>query len=174
MEATGAASQPSAPQTTHPAVAPLAFLLGKWRGEGEGSFPTISSFRYGEELLFSHHPSKACGPLYLRLISYTQKTWKTASGEPMHAESGYWRPRPDGSVDVVIAQSTGLAEVQKGSFDAEKKTVTLQSELVGNASKVKQITRTFQVADGELSYVVQMATITTSLQPHLKALLRRI
>lgn len=65
-------------------------------------------------------------------------------------------------------------ELQKGSFDAEKKTVTLQSELVGNASKVKQITRTFQVADGELSYVVQMATITTSLQPHLKALLRRI
>jgi hypothetical protein len=40
--------------------------------------------------------------------------------------------------------------------------------------QVKQITRTFQVADGELSYVVQMATITTSLQPHLKALLRRI
>jgi hypothetical protein len=33
----------------------------------------------------------------------------------MHAESGYWRPRPDGSVDVVIAQSTGLAEVQVSS-----------------------------------------------------------
>jgi hypothetical protein len=46
------------------------------------------------------------------VISYTQKTWKAASGEPMHAESGYWRPRPDGSVEVVIAQSTGLAEVQ--------------------------------------------------------------
>jgi hypothetical protein len=26
--------------------------------------------------------------------------------------------------------------MQKGSYDAEKKTVTLQSELVGNASKV--------------------------------------
>jgi len=49
------------------------------------------------------------------VISYTQKTWKAASGEPMHAESGYWRPRPDGSVDVVIAQSTGLAKVQVSS-----------------------------------------------------------
>ena len=49
------------------------------------------------------------------VISYTQKTWKAASGEPMHAESGYWRPRPDGSVEVVIAQSTGLAEVQVSS-----------------------------------------------------------
>jgi hypothetical protein len=27
-------------------------------------------------------------------------------------------------------------KLQKGSYDAEKKTVTLQSELVGNASKV--------------------------------------
>jgi hypothetical protein len=145
MEAAGAASPPTEPPMTHPAVAPLAFLLGKWRGEGEGSFPTISSFRYGEELLFSHHPSKVwrlptcvvslainlpfgcpilgAFSLTLRIgggwlqpvISYTQKTWKPASGEPMHAESGYWRPRPDGSVDVVIAQSTGLAEVQVSS-----------------------------------------------------------
>nr|CAB3473892.1 unnamed protein product [Digitaria exilis] len=182
MEAAGAGTPPSQPPAPHPEMAPLAFLLGKWRGEGEGSFPTISSFRYGEELLFSHHPSKP-------VISYTQKTWKAASGEPMHSESGYWRPRPDGSVEVVIAQSTGLAEVQvgslltilqirinqtKGSYDAEKKTVTLQSELVGNASKVKQITRAFQVADRELSYIVQVATITTSLQPHLKALLKKI
>uniref|UniRef100_A0A0E0JMF1 THAP4-like heme-binding domain-containing protein n=1 Tax=Oryza punctata TaxID=4537 RepID=A0A0E0JMF1_ORYPU len=167
MEGGGAPAPAAPPPAPHPAVAPLAFLLGKWRGEGEGSFPTISPFRYGEELVFSHHPSKP-------VISYTQRTWKPASGEPMHAESGYWRPRPDGSVEVVISQSTGLAEVQKGSFDAEKKTLTLQSELVGNASKVKQITRAFQLVDGELSYVVQMATITTSLQPHLKALLKKI
>lgn len=46
------------------------------------------------------------------VIAYSQKTWKAASGEPMHAESGYWRPKPDGSIEVVIAQSTGLAEVQ--------------------------------------------------------------
>ncbi|EMS52200.1 hypothetical protein CFC21_035961 [Triticum aestivum] len=164
MEAAGPQTQPPAP---HPLVAPLSFLLGKWRGEGEGTFPSIAPFRYGEEILFSHHPSKP-------VISYTQKTWKAASGDPMHAESGYWRPRPDGSVEVVIAQSTGLTEVQTGSYDSEKKTVTLQSELIGNASKVKQITRAFQVVDGELSYVVQMATITNSLQPHLKALLKRI
>ncbi|KAM0898423.1 hypothetical protein ACQ4PT_021950 [Festuca glaucescens] len=164
MEAAGPPTLPPAP---HPLVAPLSFLLGKWRGEGEGTFPTIVPFHYGEEILFSHHPSKP-------VISYTQKTWKAASGEPMHAESGYLRPRPDGSIEVVIAQSTGLAEVQKGSYDAEKKTVTLQSELVGNASKVKQIARAFQVVDGELSYTVQMATITNNLQPHLKALLKRI
>lgn len=30
----------------------------------------------------------------------------------MHAESGYWRPKPDGTTEVVIAQSTGIVEVQ--------------------------------------------------------------
>lgn len=30
----------------------------------------------------------------------------------MHAESGFWRPKPDGSIEVVISQSTGLVEVQ--------------------------------------------------------------
>lgn len=55
MAAAGPPTQPPAP---HPSVAPLLFLLGKWRGEGEGTFPTINPFRYGEEILFSHNPSK--------------------------------------------------------------------------------------------------------------------
>ncbi|KAK1276116.1 UPF0678 fatty acid-binding protein-like protein [Acorus gramineus] len=150
----------------HPAIAPLAYLLGTWRGEGEGGFPTIHSFKYGEQLTFSHSGKP--------VIAYTQKTWKLGSGEPMHAESGYWRPKPDGSIDVVIAQSTGLVEVQKGTFDAARKVVKLQSELVGNASKVKEITRVFEVINGELSYVVQMATNLVTLQPHLKAILNKL
>ncbi|GLJ39247.1 hypothetical protein SUGI_0800730 [Cryptomeria japonica] len=150
----------------HPFMAPISFLLGTWRGEGEGGFPTINSFKYGEEIKFTHSGKP--------VIAYTQKTWKLASGEPMHAESGYWRPKLDGSVEVIIAQSTGLAEVQKGTYDAEKKIVKLQSELVGNASKVKEITRVFELIGNELSYVVQMATTANNLQPHLKALLKKI
>ncbi|MQL80968.1 hypothetical protein Taro_013416 [Colocasia esculenta] len=150
----------------HPGLAPLAFLLGRWRGEGEGGFPTINAFKYGEELTFSHSGKP--------VIAYTQKTWKLPSGEPMHAESGYWRPKPDGSIEVVISQSTGIVEVQKGTYDAEKKVVNLQSQLVGNASKVKEITRAFEVVNGELSYIVQMATKLASLQPHLKATLSKL
>uniref|UniRef100_A0A2P2JNY0 THAP4-like heme-binding domain-containing protein n=1 Tax=Rhizophora mucronata TaxID=61149 RepID=A0A2P2JNY0_RHIMU len=113
----------------HPAIAPVSYLLGTWRGKGEGGYPTIASFNYGEELHFSCLPGKP-------VIAYAQKTWKIGSGEPMHAESGYWRPKPDGSIDVVISQSTGLVEVQKGTYNAENKIIKLQSQLVGNASKV--------------------------------------
>ncbi|KAF3448810.1 hypothetical protein FNV43_RR09523 [Rhamnella rubrinervis] len=151
----------------HPAVAGFSFLLGRWRGQGEGGYPTINSFSYGEELHFSHSGNKP-------VIAYSQKTWKLSSGEPMHAESGFWRPNPDGTLQVVIAQSTGLVEVQKGTYNAEEKVIKLQSELVGNASKVREINRVFQLVDDELCYVVEMATNLTSLKPHLKASLKKV
>lgn len=95
--------------SVHPAVAPLAYLLGTWRGQGQGCYPTIRSFSYTEELQFTHsNPHKP-------VIAYAQKTWRSPGGpgaEPMHSESGFWRLKPDGSVEVVIAQSTGLVEVQ--------------------------------------------------------------
>ncbi|XP_028773308.1 UPF0678 fatty acid-binding protein-like protein At1g79260 [Neltuma alba] len=168
MEAAkGSPGPPPEPPVLHPAVEPLSYLLGSWRGQGEGGFPTINSFSYGEELQFSHSGNKP-------VIGYTQKTWKLNSGEPMHAESGYWRPKPDGAIEVVIAQSTGLVEVQKGTYNAKDKVIELQSETVGNASKVMEIRRLFQLVDGNLCYEVQMATNTVGLQPHLKAALKKL
>ncbi|KAF2302872.1 hypothetical protein GH714_009951 [Hevea brasiliensis] len=161
------AHTPPEAAAVHPAIAPLSYLLGTWRGQGEGGYPTIASFSYGEELHFSAISGKP-------VISYTQKTWKLSSGEPMHAESGYWRPKLDGSIELVISQSTGLVEVQKGSYNAQEKTVKLHSQLVGNASKVKEISRVFEFANGELSYVVQMATHLNNLTPHLKAVLKKL
>ncbi|KAF5468781.1 hypothetical protein F2P56_012907 [Juglans regia] len=159
--------QPADAAAVHPGIEPISYLLGTWKGQGEGGFPTINSFSYGEELRFTHHSSRP-------VIAYTQKTWKLNSGEPMHAESGFWRPKPDGSIEVVIAQSTGLAEVLKGTYNTEEKVIKLQSELVGNASKVKEITRVFRLIGGDLSYEVEMATNSTSLQPHLRASLKKL
>uniref|UniRef100_A0A1J3DT48 UPF0678 fatty acid-binding protein-like protein n=1 Tax=Noccaea caerulescens TaxID=107243 RepID=A0A1J3DT48_NOCCA len=158
--------RPTAAPPVHLSVAPLSYLLGTWRGQGEGEYPTIPSFRYGEELRFSHSGKP--------VIAYTQKTWRLESGEPMHAESGYFRPKPDGSIEVVIAQSTGLVEVQKGTYNVDEQSITLKSELVGNASKVKEISRGFELVNGKLSYVVHMSTTTNHLQPHLKAILDKL
>lgn len=157
----------SSPPVCHPAVAPLSYLLGTWRGQGEGGYPTINSFSYGEELHFFHPPNKP-------VIGYTQKTWKLSSGEPMHAESGYWRPKPDGIIEVVIAQSNGLVEVQRGTYSIEEKVIQLQSELVGNASKVTGIKRCFRLVEGDLCYEVDMSTNAVTLQPHLKATLKKL
>ncbi|KAI5069268.1 hypothetical protein GOP47_0015569 [Adiantum capillus-veneris] len=133
---------------------------------GQGGFPTIQAFDYGEEIQFWHSGKP--------VMAYAQKTWRLSSGEPMHAESGYWRPKIDGSLEVIIAQSTGLAEVQKGTYNAENKSIALLSEIIANASKVKGINRSFTVVGDDLEYTVSMATNTHSLHPHLRAVLKRV
>ncbi|KAL4574941.1 hypothetical protein LXL04_021781 [Taraxacum kok-saghyz] len=45
-------------RAVHPAIEPLSYLLGTWRGQGEGGFPTISSFTYDEEFNFTHPGNK--------------------------------------------------------------------------------------------------------------------
>ncbi|CAI7881648.1 unnamed protein product [Closterium sp. NIES-54] len=155
------------PPPLHPALEPIAFMLGRWRGEGEGGYPTINSFRYIEEITLTHAGKPA--------MAYAQKTWRAESGEPMHAESGFWRPKPDGTLEIVIAQSTGLAEVQKGRYDAEAKTIAVESELVGNATKVRRIVRHFRLeGEGTLAYTVDMETTSQPMQKHLDARLKRL
>ena len=39
----------------NPALTPVSFLLGTWRGEGEGQYPSIKPFRYREEIRFTHN-----------------------------------------------------------------------------------------------------------------------
>ena len=59
----------------HADLAPVLFLLGRWEGAGVGGYPTIESFRFGQEISFSHN-----GKPYL---SYVSRTWLLdADGAP--------------------------------------------------------------------------------------------
>jgi len=58
--------RPDTPEL-HPDLAPLSFLLGCWEGAGVGGYPTIESFRFGQELSFSHNGKP--------FLAYTSRTW---------------------------------------------------------------------------------------------------
>lgn len=75
----------------------LASLIGIWKGQGSGFFPTIKPFAYAETVEFLH----AGKPVF----SYNQKT--TIGGQPMHAENGFLRVFPDQHLEFFIAQPTG-------------------------------------------------------------------
>jgi hypothetical protein len=151
----------------HPDLAGLAGLLGTWRGEGAGEYPTIAGFRYGEEVRFWH-----VGKPFL---AYAQRTWSLEDGRPLHAESGYWRARPDGAVEVVLAHPTGIVEVLEGRQAGGR--IDLHSTTMARTSTAKEVSalhRRFELDGDRLAYSVAMAAVGQPLQHHLAAELHRV
>lgn len=91
----------------HQLCRPLEPLLGTWRGPGSGGYPTIDGFSYTEELVFGHVGKP--------FVAMTQRSRDRSTGEPLHAEAGYLRALPDGAVELVLAQPSGIVEVHTGT-----------------------------------------------------------
>jgi hypothetical protein len=155
----------------HPDVDVLTPLLGTWEGTGQGEYPTIESFGYTESITFGH-----VGKPFL---AYQQRTRADDDGRPLHAESGYWRvPRP-GRAELVIAQPTGVTEVDEGTIvvDGDALTIDVRSTTIGRSGSAKRIDiveRTF-VFDGDtVTYTMRMAAVGEPLTHHLAATLHRV
>jgi len=154
----------------HPDVAVLAPLIGTWEGTGHGEYPTIEDFDYAESVTFTHVGKP--------FVAYTQRTVNPASGLPMHAESGYLRvPRP-GSIEIVMAQPTGLAEIYEGAVVGVDVplVIDVRSTSIAAAPTAKDVIlteRTLSVIGDELSYTFRMAAVGQPLTHHLSATLRR-
>lgn len=150
----------------HPTCAHIAFLLGTWRGEGTGRYPTIDDFNYREEVVFSH-----IGKPFLR---YEQKTWGE-DGAPMHSEVGFWRPQPNSRIEIVLSHSFGAAEIQEGTVVGQ--TIDLESKAISATSSAKRIDQTrrrYRLEEGALSYSLDMAAVGQPLAAHLEARLERV
>ncbi len=154
----------------HPDLVPLRFLLGRWRGSGVGGYPTIESFRFGQEVSFSHN-----GKPYL---IYASRTWllddEGTPGRPLAAESGFWRPQPAGKVEVMLAHPTGIVEIYLGEVDGTK--IELATDVVARTSSAKEVRaghRLYGLVGDDLAYAYDMAAVGQQLQPHLSAQLKR-
>ncbi|MDH3295968.1 MAG: FABP family protein [Acidimicrobiia bacterium] len=161
----------------HPVLEPYAFMLGTWRGRGEGSYPTIEDFSYVEEITFGH-----VGKPFL---VYSQKTRNADTGEPLHAETGYWRFPSAGLVEVVIAQPTGLLESLAGSVTVDRgdasgrpaATFELSCPDVvttATAAEVDRTVRRFHFDGDTVSYDMAMAAVGQPLTHHLAATLHKV
>ncbi len=145
----------------------IAFLLGTWRGQGHGTYPTIAAFDFGEEVRFWHVGKP--------FIAYTQRTWALDDARPLHAEMGYWRPKPGGALEVVMAHPTGVVEIELGRVEGLR--IDLATSLVGrtpSAKEVERLERTFILDGDTLSYEVRMAAVGRPLQHHLSCSMQRI
>ena len=153
----------------HPSLGPLLYLLGRWEGAGVGGYPTIESFRYGQEISFSHN-----GKPYL---IYSSRTWLLdddgAIGRPLAMETGFWRPQPDNQLEVLLAHPTGFAEVYLGQISGTK--IEMITDAVVRTSSAKEVTagrRLYGLIGADLGYAYDMAAVGQPLQSHLSAKLK--
>jgi hypothetical protein len=173
----------------HPAIAPLSFLLGRWKGVGKGDYPTIKSFNFAQEVTFSH-----IGKPYL---IYTSRTWRLATDdsgelvydahgapvrlEPLAVETGFWRPQPEGKVEVLLTHPTGITEIYLGELrsltsielvtDAVARTATAKAYTAGKRLYGLVPSKTRE-GERDLAYAFDMAAMGQPLTPHLWAVLQ--
>jgi nitrobindin-like protein len=150
----------------NPALRPVAFLLGTWRGEGEGQYPSIKPFRYREEIRFTHNGKP--------FLIYTQRTEAIDSSQPMHGEAGYLRLVGDGRAEFVIAQPIGYAEIALGRVNGQRVDVECASVArTPTAKPVTSIRRSLWLEGNTLRYELKMGMEGVPLAQHLVASLRR-
>src|SRR5260370_36906478 len=114
----------------NPALGPVVFLLGTWRGEGEGQYPSMKPFRYREEIRFAHNGKP--------FLIARQRTEAIDSGQPMHGEAGYLRLVGDGRVEFVIAQPIGYAEISLGRIEGRR--IDVECASVGRPPAAEPVT----------------------------------
>lgn len=151
----------------HPNLQPYAFLLGTWKGEGRGYYPTISDFSYSETLTFAPAPGKP-------FFRYEQKTM--GPNGPMHTEVGFFRPVGDGNLEFIIAQPMGQTELLAGRAVEDEYFLVFEFEpsTVVNSPTAKQVdatarSYTFNGDRTSVTHRFHMGAVGQPMQQHLES-----
>lgn len=150
--------------TLAPNLQPVASLLGTWRGDGHGCYPTITAFDYTEEISFTD--------IGKPFLVYLQRTW-APDGRAMHTETGYLRLPGKGRVEFVLAQPTGQTELCEGTITStdDGLVLTFAGTVVNSASAkhVDSTARRYELAGDRLTTSFDMAAVDQAMGNHLSS-----
>ncbi|HYN30422.1 MAG TPA: FABP family protein [Dermatophilaceae bacterium] len=159
-----------------PALAPLAWLVGRWEGAGVVGYPTMEeSLHFGQEVVCRHD-----GRPFLEWHSHT---WLLdadgARVRPLATELGVWRPvaeGPDGTnVELLLTHPSGIVEMYAGRADPAK--VELRTDGVMRSPHAKPYAaghRMYGYVQSNLMWVMDMAAMGEPLTSHVSAELKRV
>jgi hypothetical protein len=166
------------------ALAPLAWLVGSWSGEGVGGYPTVETFRFAQQIDVTNDGRP--------FLAYTSRSWILDDDgqrtRPAAFETGFWRPAapathtdntPEGprptEVDLLLTHASGFVEIWTGTADGPR--LSLQTDVVARTASAKEYaagTRVYGLVEGDLMWAFDMAAVGHPLQPHLSARLSRV
>jgi hypothetical protein len=158
----------------HPECLSLLPLIGVWRGTGLfGNDPDRKTPEFGQQITITHD-----GRPFLR---YESVSWLlgpdgSVTG-PGAREVGFWRPQPDGSIELLVAHAEGRIEFFYGRPRSVASWALSTDAVVRTPAAIPVVgaTRLYGVTpDGRLAYVEERAHSDIELAPHASAALERL
>lgn len=156
-----------------PALAPLAWLVGRWEGAGVVGYPTIDSAHFGQEVICSHDGRP--------FLEWQSRTWLLDEAgnrvRPLAVELGFWRVLDNGEIELLLTHPTGIVEMYVGARDPARPVVQLRTDGVLRSPAAKEYnagSRMYGLVDSQLAWAMDMAAVGQGLQSHLSAQLKRL
>jgi hypothetical protein len=189
------------PEGLAPEVYPLAWLVGRWHGEGVVGYPGVEETAFTQDVVFDHD-----GGPYLSYTSTIRLVVapddaaaldsSTPTGSLNHAdaavgagpvwstESGYWRIPPERPaeltadqfpVEVLLADPSGHVALYLGAVGNGR--IDLASDLVARTATSAEISaakRLYGLVNGELMWAHDLAAFGQPMQSYASARLARV
>lgn len=185
------------PEGLAPEVYPLAWLVGRWHGEGVVGYPGIEETAFTQDVVVDHDGGPYLSYVStIRLVVVPDDASALADGtaEPdedgdeagpvWSTERGYWRvppERPDGlgselfPVELLLADPSGHVAVYVGATGNGR--IDLVSDVIARTATGAEVTagkRLYGLVQGELMWAHDLAAFGESMQSYASARLSRV
>jgi hypothetical protein len=159
------------PSDLNPDLVALAWMIGSWEGSGKSSYPGTEDLDFGQRIDFS--PG---GGSYLHYLSQTYEVGPDGTPvRPLEMETGFWRPQPDASLEVVMSNPQGFVEVWYGHISGAKIELATDAVLrTATAPDYSAGQRLYGSVEGDLLWTFDRAADGQQLQSYQWGRLRRL
>ncbi|MEO7586758.1 MAG: FABP family protein [Arachnia sp.] len=159
------------PEGLNPALTALGWLVGRWEGTGNGTDHDGEDFTFEQRIEFNHN-----GGEYLYYVSQTFLLDEGKTGRALGMESGFWRPKADASLEVVMTNSEGWTEVLVGKIQVTRIDLITDAVVRAESAEVTHSSgqRLYGKVEDDLMYALDRSTDSHALRPHMWARLSRV
>lgn len=156
----------------NPELLSVAWLIGHWEGTGNGRRPAGEDYEFSVSADFTEN-----GGNYLHYIMQIFTT--DEEGRPLLSlgmETGFWRPKADGEIELVLVHPEGIAEVYVGRAEGPK--IELRTDVVARTVTADIPTtgghRLYGNVESDMMFAYDRGTTEHDLEPYAWARLKRV